>query len=181
MASLGRQPLSVLLITTILAGSVMVYEAFAPNAMIPIKDDVPTLGYGTTVHPNGVPVKMGETITRQKASEYLQHDLDKFKQGMAKCVTAPLHTYEFNAYMSLVYNIGSGAFCASSIPFKLNQGDYLAACNTILQFNKVKDLSKPKVRNAKTGKMQFQYKIIRGLDNRRKAEHKTCVGGSVNA
>lgn len=175
MVNVSRQPLSVLIITAILSGSVMLYEAYSPTAYIPVKDDVPTLGYGTTVHPNGVPVKMGETITRQKASEYLQHDLGKFKQGMAKCVTAPLSQNEFDAMLSLNYNIGSSAFCSSSIPRKLNAGYYKEACLTILQFNKVKDYSKPKVRNERTGKLQYQYKVIKGLDNRRKSEYATCV------
>jgi lysozyme len=179
MASIGRQPLSLLLITAVLSGAVMLYEGYVPNAYIPIKDDVLTIGSGTTVYPNGQKVALGDTVTRAQATTYLQHDLDKFKQGMMKCIKAPLHQYEFDAYLSLSYNIGSGAFCASSIPVKLNQGDYLAACNTILLFNKVKDLSKPKVRNKVTGKMQFQYKVIKGLDNRRKAEYRTCTSGAT--
>ena len=158
----------------------MLYESYSPVAYIPIKDDVATIGYGSTYHPSGEPIKIGEKIDRKTADLYLQHDLDKFKIGMSKCITAPLSQNEFNAMLSLNYNIGTSAFCNSSIPYKLNMGYYKEACSTILQFNKVKDLSKPKVRNARTGKLQYQYKIIKGLDNRRKSEYNSCVGGSKN-
>lgn len=180
MALQSRQPLSVLLITAVLTGSLLAYEHFVPTAYIPIKGDVDTIGIGTTVYPNGERVKAGDTITRAKAEEYFQHDLDKFKIGMMKCIKAPLYQNEFEAYLSLTYNIGSGAFCNSTIPYKLNRGDYYGACRTILQFNKMRDVSKPKVRNARTGQMQYQLKIIKGLDNRRKSEYNRCIGGSKN-
>ena len=121
-------------------------------------------------------VKLGDKTTRAQAEEYLKSDLDRFKTGMMKCIKAPLYQYEFEAYLSLSYNIGSSAFCDSSIPTKLNAGNYAAACQTILQFNKMRDISKPMVLNPRTGKMQYQLKVIKGLDNRRKVEHLTCVG-----
>lgn len=172
----SRQPLNHLLITLALSASVLAYEHFVPNAMIPIKGDVPTIGIGTTVYPDGTKVKLGDTITRVKAEEYLQHDLDKFKIGMMKCVTGSLTQYEFNAFMSLTYNVGAGAFCSSSIPSKINTGDYYAACTTILSFNKMPDTSKPKVRNPKTGVWKHPLKVVRGLDIRRKKEFATCIG-----
>jgi lysozyme len=179
MATISRQPVVHLLITAILTGSVMMYESYKPDAYIPIKGDVPTVGYGTTVLPDGKPVTLGEKVTRVQAEAYLQHDLDKFKTDIAKCIKAPLSQNEFNAFLSLSYNIGAPTFCSSSIPNKLSKGDYYGACTTILQYNKMKDTSKPKVRNPRTGQMQYQYKIIKGLDNRRKAEYKTCIGEVV--
>lgn len=179
MVNVSRQPLSVLIITAILSGSVMLYEGYSPVAYTPIKGDVLTIGVGTTTYPNGQKVALGDTVTRAQAATYLQHDLDVFKQGMMKCIKVPLYQNEFDSYLSLTYNIGTTAFCTSSIPFKLNQGDYLAACNVILQFNKMRDVSKPKVRNPRTGKMQYQLKVVKGLDNRRKSEYKTCTGEST--
>jgi lysozyme len=175
---MNRKLIVGLTVSTALLLSISSHEGFSEKAYIPIPRDVPTIGFGTTVHPSGVPVKLGETITRQKASEYLQHDLDKFKTGMARCVTAPLYQNEFDAFLSLTYNIGTGAFCSSSIPRKLNAGDYKAACETILQFNKMKDTSKPMVRDT-SGKLVYQYKVLKGLDNRRKSEYKECTGGGV--
>lgn len=176
MANLGRQPLSVLLITAVLTGSVMLYESYSPVAYIPIKDDKITIGHGSTEYPNGEPIKLGDKIDRKTADLYLQHDLDKFKVGMSKCITAPLSQNEFDAMLSLTYNIGSSAFCSSSIPRKLNAGYYKEACLTILQFDKVKDISKPKIKNVKTGKPVYQYKVVKGLSNRRNGEYLTCTG-----
>lgn len=170
-----RSNIKHLLITLALVTGVATYEGWEPSAMIPIKGDVPTLGYGTTQYPDGTKVALGDIVTRKQASEYLQHDLDKFKVGMMKCISAPLSENEFKSYMWLTYNVGVSGFCSSSIPYKLNTGDYYGACKTILQFNKVKDLSKPRVRNSRTGKMQYQMKVIKGLDNRRKSEYTTCI------
>lgn len=171
-----RSNIKHLLITLALVTGVATYEGWEPSAMIPIKGDVPTLGYGTTQYPDGTKVALGDTVTRKQASEYLQHDLDKFKVGMMKCVSGSLAQYEFNAFMALTYNVGSGAFCSSSIPYKINTGDYYAACTTILSFNKMPDTSKPKVRNPKTGVWKHPLKVVRGLDIRRKKEFATCIG-----
>ena len=172
----NRIPIVHLVVTIALTSSVMLYEKFVPDAMIPIKGDVPTLGYGTTVHPTtGKPVKMGDKIDRETATEYLMQDLDEFKAGLVKCVKAPLTKNEFNAYMSLTYNIGTHAFCKSSIPQKLNLGQYGEACKTILQFNKMRDVSKPMYYDKVAKKWKYQMKVIRGLDNRRKQEYATCI------
>jgi lysozyme len=175
MAVENRKSIATLLITAALTGSVMLYEAYSPVAYIPIPNDKVTVGYGSTEHLNGTPIKLGEKIDRKTADVYLMHDLDKFKTGMSKCVTAPLSQNEFNAILSLTYNIGTSAFCSSSIPRKLNAGNYKEACLTILHFNKVRDYSKPRVKNPQTGLMQYQYKVLKGLDNRRKQEYNTCT------
>jgi lysozyme len=177
-ATPNRTPIARIIISTVLASTVMLYEHFVPDAMIPIKGDVPTIGYGTTVNPDtGKPVKLGDKIDRKTADRYLMKDLDVFKTGLAKCVKAPLSENEFNAFMSLTYNIGVSAICNSSIPSKLNLGQYDAACKTILQFNKMKDVSKPMYYDKATKKWKYQLKVVKGLDNRRKQEYATCIKG----
>ena len=172
-----RKSIAALLITAALVGSVKLYEAYSSVAYIPLPNDKVTIGFGSTEYPNGIPVKLGEKIDRKTADAYLMHDIDKFKVGMSKCIEAPLYQHEFDSYLSLVYNIGVAGFCNSSIPIKLNTGNYDAACRTILQFNKVKDYSKPRI-VLPSGKVVWQYKVVRGLNNRRKSEYATCTGGS---
>jgi lysozyme len=174
----NRKSVAVLTITAALLLGVAQHEGFEEKAYIPIKGDVPTIGFGSTVHPDGSPVEIGDAISRKTAESYLKGDLDKFKTGLMKCIKVPLYENEFNAYMKLTYNIGASAFCNSSISRKLNAGQYEEACRTILQFNKMRDTSKPMVRNTQ-GKMVYQLKVIKGLDNRRKSEYKECTGGSV--
>lgn len=175
MALNDRKPIAHLLITLALVTGISTYEGYKPDAYIPVAGDVPTIGYGTTQFPDGTKVKLGDTVTRKQADEFLMHDLEKFKAGIGKCITAPLTKNEFKAYMSMAYNLGSGAVCNSSIPYKLNHGQYKEACTTILAFNKMRDTSKPKVRNPQTGVWQYQLKVIKGLDIRRKSEYATCI------
>lgn len=42
----------------------------------------------------------------------------------------------FDALVSLVYNIGSGAFRKSTLLVKLNEGDYTGAANEMPRWNK---------------------------------------------
>jgi lysozyme len=70
----------------------------------------------------------------------------------------PLHQHEYDAFLSLAYNIGAGAFCGSTLVRKLNTGDYTGACAEILRWDK------------------FQGQPLRGLTLRRQAEHRQCLG-----
>ncbi|WP_423055894.1 lysozyme [Aeromonas salmonicida] len=51
-----------------------------------------------------------------------------FENSLKACIQAPLHQYEFDAYVELSHNIGPGAFCRSTIVKRLNVGDYPGAC-----------------------------------------------------
>jgi lysozyme len=48
----------------------------------------------------------------------------KFEGAVKQCVTVPLAQYEYDAYISLAYNIGPTAFCGSTLVRLLNAGDY---------------------------------------------------------
>ena len=57
--------------------------------------------------------------------------MQKFEGALKQCVRVSLHQYECDAFVSLAYNIGSGAFCGSTLVRKLNAGDYAGACAEI--------------------------------------------------
>lgn len=84
-----------------------------------------TIGYGTTVI-NGVKVKKGDTCTVEQAKSYMASDLKKFEAAVNK-VTVALNQNQFDALVSLTYNIGTGAFADSTLLKKLNAGDYKGA------------------------------------------------------
>lgn len=140
------------------------HEHFRGNAYIPVKGDVPTIGFGTTEG-----VKMGDKITPERALIRLLADANAYERAIKGCVTAPLYQREYDAYLSLTYNIGAGAFCRSSIPKKLAAGDYAAACETIRDFNGVC------VERDRRGKC-IKKKVLRGLEIRREAEYRQCTG-----
>ena len=111
--------------------SLLQSEGYTSRAVIPTKGDVPTIGFGTTAG-----VKMGDTITPQAAVSRALSDVSKFEGALKRCVKVPLTQGEYDAYLSLSYNIGSGAFCGSTLVRKLNASDYAGACEQVLVWDK---------------------------------------------
>ena len=111
--------------------SLLQSEGYTSRAVIPIKGDVPTIGFGTTAG-----VRMGDTITPQVAVSRALSDVSKFEGSLKRCVKVPLTQGEYDAYLSLSYNIGSGAFCGSTLVRKLNASDYAGACKQVLVWDK---------------------------------------------
>ena len=91
-----------------------------------------TIGFGTIKYPSGNRVKKGDTCTLEQAKEYMRHDLIEFEHAVNSSVKAPLNQNQFDALVSLAYNIGSSAFKSSTLVKKLNAGDYKGAAD---QFN----------------------------------------------
>lgn len=88
-----------------------------------------TIGFGTTVYPNGIRVKKGDTCTEAQAKAYMSHNLKKFEQAVNSSVTIPLNQNQFDALVSLAYNIGTNAFKNSTLVKKLNAGDIRGAAD----------------------------------------------------
>jgi lysozyme len=130
-------------------------EGYEEVAAIPVKGDVPTLGFGTTQG-----VKLGERTTPVKAVNRALSDVQKYEGAVKRCVTVPLYQHEYDAYLSLAYNIGLTAFCKSTLVKYLNAEKYPEACREILKWNK------------------FKGKPLRGLTIRRQAEYRQCMGQS---
>lgn len=123
-----------------------------------------TIGYGHT----GT-AKPNQTITRSQADELLAKDLVRFEAAINKAVTVPLAQNQFDALVSIVYNVGEGSSHKSGIirltdgrPStllrRLNDGDYLGAAVAF------KD---------------WKYaggRVLRGLERRREAEFQLFMG-----
>jgi lysozyme len=122
---------------------------------------VPTIGFGTT---GGV--KMGDTTTPVKALQRKLSDVQGYEHALKRCVTVPLHQYEYDAYIDLSYNIGSNAFCSSTLVKRLNASDYPGACNAILMWKMAGDVDCSAPGN----------KVCGGLWARRKRLRQQCLG-----
>ena len=153
-----RLALSVLALSAAAFTALVANEGFSDKAYIPVKGDVPTLWHGSTTHADGTPVRMGDTITREQAAVRTRIDVTKFEGSLKSCVKVPLHQHEFDAFVRLEYNIGSKAFCGSTLVKRLNAYDYAGACEAILMWDK------------------FKGKPLRGLTIRRQEEYKECLG-----
>lgn len=134
-------------------GGIVGYENYTERAVIPIPGDVPTVGFGTTQG-----VKLGDKTTPPKAVARALQDVGKYEGAVKQCVKVPLYQYEYDAYISLSYNIGPGNFCGSTLVRVLNAGDYAAACKQILRWDRA------------------QGRQMRGLTLRRQSEYHRCIG-----
>ncbi|AWL28787.1 lysozyme [Acinetobacter defluvii] len=86
-----------------------------------------TIGYGTTRYPDQTPVKAFDTCSLQQANSYMQHDLQKFENAVTQSVKVLLNQNQFDALVSLSYNIGINAFKNSTLLRYLNVADYQKA------------------------------------------------------
>lgn len=115
---------------------------------------VPTIGYGHTTH-----VELDDVISQTDAEEYLRQDLQTAELCVERQVYYGLAPHQFDALVSLVYNIGIGAFMKSTLLKKLDAQDILGAADEFLRWNKVKG------------------KVNKGLVNRRAKERKVFLTG----
>lgn len=88
-----------------------------------------TVGYGHTGNVKG-------TITEAEAEALLKADLLKFEEAVLKHVRVPLKQHQFDALVSFVYNVGTGAFANSTLVKLLNQGKYKEAADQFPRWNK---------------------------------------------
>lgn len=95
-----------------------------------------TIGYGTTLYPNGVKVKRGDTCTLNQAKDFFAHDLNRFEAVVNQSVKVAINQNQFDALVSLTYNIGERAFKDSTLLAKLNKGDYIGAADQFPRWNK---------------------------------------------
>ena len=114
-----------------------------------------TIGYG---HTRGVEV--GDTCTREQAEKYLREDLQDAEEAVLALITVPLSQNQFDALVSLVYNIGSGHFYDSTIRKVINL--------------KISDIEE--YRKAWMMWVKSRGKVLKGLVRRREAEFKMFKG-----
>lgn len=117
---------------------------------------IPTVCFGET---RGV--KMGDEYTLDECRAMLGDALLEFEVAMRKCLVAPdrIPDKPYVAFLSLSYNIGSRAFCGSTVARRANAGDLRGACDGIVAWNKAGG------------------RVVPGLVNRRAAERRLCLEG----
>lgn len=132
--------------------SIALHEGYREEAY---KDavGVPTVGYGETAN-----VKMGDRTTPERALVTLLSSANRHADAIRQCIHVPLYQHEFDAYVSLAYNIGAGNFCRSTLVKKLNAKDYAGACQEIKRWNRAGG------------------KVLAGLTKRREKEYRLCKG-----
>lgn len=160
-----RSALAALTLSAAALVGLVMQEGYTDHAVIPVKGDVPTIGFGTT---GGV--KMGDTITPPKALARALTDVQQFEGALKQCVSVPLHQHEYDALVGFSYNVGAAAFCRSGIVKRLNAEDYPGACREILRWTyfQGKNCAAPE-----------HARLCGGLAKRRQEEYRQCMGGRL--
>ena len=89
-----------------------------------------TIGYGHTGN-----VTNNQVITSEQAESILKSDLKRFELGVMNAVKVDLNQNQFDALVSLAFNIGLGAFTGSTLVRLLNAGDYNGAAGQFERWN----------------------------------------------
>lgn len=130
----------------------MRFEGFRSNAYLDIAG-VPTIGFGFTEG-----VKLGDTITLAEATARLATEVHRFEDRvLALCSNTPTPD-QLAAFTCFAYNIGVGGFAGSTALRMHNAGNYTAAGNALLMWDKCRGL------------------VVPGLLRRREAERALYLG-----
>ncbi len=146
------------LIGSAAAGAIALVGAWEGLRLTAYRDivGVPTVCYGET---RGV--RLGDRHSKAECDTMLLASLKRHEAGMRRCLRAPdrIPRKSYIAFVSLTYNIGVSAFCRSTAARRLNAGDVRRACEAATWFNKA------------------GARRLKGLVNRRAAEHDLCLEG----
>jgi lysozyme len=97
--------------------------------------------------------------TEAECDSILAQSVQQYEVQIRPCLPADLPAPSRGAFISTAYNIGSGAFCGSSMSRLAKAGDLRGACNALLAWNKAGG------------------RVVKGLVNRRAAERALCLKG----
>jgi GH24 family phage-related lysozyme (muramidase) len=95
------------------------------------KLDVPTIGWGCTKG-----VYMGQVWTREQAEEGLKSECIEKEEAVSSVLKFIPNQNQFDAMVSLAYNIGTAGFARSSVLSKANAGDMHGAAAAFSLWNK---------------------------------------------
>lgn len=106
-----------------------------------------TIGYGRTIN-----VKPYEITTEEAETIWLDKYVKTIADQILALVNVELSNNQICALIDFIYNLGIGNFKSSTLLRKINQGDFSAAANEFLKWNKAGGI------------------VLKGLENRRIAE-----------
>lgn len=92
-----------------------------------------TIGYGHLVRPGE---RFPAVITKEQGRQILLGDAQNAVRAIVDLVSVPLTQPQFDALVSLVFNIGRTEFSGSTLRKELNAGNYQAAADQFLVWNK---------------------------------------------
>ncbi|WP_432713054.1 lysozyme [Pedobacter sp.] len=100
---------------------------------------IATIGVGCTYYEDGTLVTLqDEPITEERALQLFRNLVKTYELAVGKAIHVPLTQNQFNALVSLCFNIGIAAFKQSTLVIKINTEASIAEIETwFLVWNKV--------------------------------------------
>lgn len=111
---------------------------------------VPTIGYGHTKN-----VREGDIVTPLQAEAFLKQDLLWAEETISDVVRQPLTQNQYDALVSLCFNIGAYAFTKSTLVKFLNKGDYDKAASQFVRWSYDNGKLIPGLRNRRLDETQL--------------------------
>lgn len=114
----------------------IIHEDYTESAVIPTKNDRPTVGFGSTFRDDGSPVQMGDKIRPPQAVARTLAHIQKDEGRVKQCVKVPLSQAEYDLMIDFSYQYGAKALCASTMVREANLGNYEASCRGYLLYKR---------------------------------------------
>ena len=112
------------------------FEGFSSTSYLCVAK-IPTIGYGNTFYADGTKVKLGDQISKTDALKLLEVIANRdFADKIFPYIKVKVTQNQFDAMVSLAYNIGVGNFSKSTLLKKVNAGDFVGASEEFLRWNK---------------------------------------------
>lgn len=119
-----------------------------------------TIGVGHTAAAGEPRPVSGMRITHEEAEAILRRDLVQYERAVATATVVPLTQNQFDAMVSLCFNIGPAAFRRSSVCRFVNEGQVQRAADAFLMWDRAGG------------------QVLRGLTRRREAERALFKAGA---
>jgi lysozyme len=99
-----------------------------------------TIGYGSTRYQDGKAIKPNDKLANETAAaDLFGITLNTYVNAVNKGVKVALTQNQFDALVSFIYNVGTGAVISSTLFKMLNAGNYQGAADQFLLWNKITD------------------------------------------
>lgn len=113
-----------------------------------------TIGIGSTRYEDGSPVRAGDVLPNEPAAYALfRNTVGQYEDVVNRLAKNPLKQNQFDALVSLAYNIGVGAYAKSTVAKRV-----------------ANDPADPSIRNAFLMWTKAGGRVVNGLVRRREAE-----------
>lgn len=184
-----RQAVAMLSLSAAGLVGLVVHEGYTDKAVVPTQGDRPTIGFGSTVHEDDTPVKMGDTTTPQRALLKAQAHISKDEAAFrASLPGVELHQGEYDLYLDWMYQFGQGAWQRSPMRRDLVEGNHRQACDGLLIYRKMTSARQEgpgwvvSQRDAKGNPTRWEFdcstpgnRVCMGVWTRAQKRHQRCM------